>query len=61
MYQDKLKVSVRCKKHPKYNPVKQGQGGIKGGCIGCNEVYEVFKCVVNTRLAIIRIEGQQGE
>jgi hypothetical protein len=35
----KLKVSERvkakCERHPRYNPERDGRGGIKGGCSTC--------------------------
>jgi len=29
------RVSVKCERHPRYNPGKVGRGGIKGACSTC--------------------------
>ena len=29
------RIKGRCSRHPAYNPVKDEQGGIKGGCEEC--------------------------
>ena len=29
------RVSAKCIRHPRYNPQKDGRGGIHGGCSGC--------------------------
>jgi len=31
-----------CPKHKQYNPIKSGQGAIKGGCNKCNALYKVW-------------------
>ena len=40
----KLKVSERvkakCARHPRYNPERDGRGGIKGGCSTCFSLYD---------------------
>jgi hypothetical protein len=41
----KLKVSERvkakCDRHPRYNPERDGRGGIKGGCSTCFRLYDL--------------------
>ena len=48
----KLKVAERltakCSRHPRYNPEKDGRGGIKGGCIGCWALFDLHQ----SRLAL---------
>ena len=43
----KLKVSERvkakCDRHPRYNPEKDGRGGIKGGCSGCFALFDLHQ------------------
>ncbi len=31
-----------CPRHKQYNPIKSGQGAIKGGCPKCNALYKVW-------------------
>lgn len=31
----KINWKARCPKHPKYNPEKDGEAGLKGGCDKC--------------------------
>ena len=48
----KLKVSERltakCSRHPRYNPEREGRGGIKGGCSGCFALFDLYQ----SRLAL---------
>jgi hypothetical protein len=41
----KLKVAERvkgkCERHPRYNPERDGRGGIKGGCSACFSLYNL--------------------
>lgn len=37
-----LSISARCPKHPRYNPSKHGQGAIRGGCLHCNSLWEIY-------------------
>jgi hypothetical protein len=43
----KLKVSERvkakCEKHPRYNPERDGRGGIKSGCSTCFSLYDLHQ------------------
>ena len=43
----KLKLSERvtatCSRHPRYNPEKEGRGGIKGGCSGCYALFDLYQ------------------
>lgn len=38
----KYKIEFKCLKHPKYNPLKDGQNGIKGGCTQCSMIFEAY-------------------
>jgi hypothetical protein len=29
------RVKAKCERHPRYNPERDGRGGIKGGCSTC--------------------------
>ena len=43
----KLKVSERvkakCDRHPRYNPERDGRGGIKGGCSTCFSLFDLHQ------------------
>jgi hypothetical protein len=43
----KLKVSERvkakCDRHPRYNPEREGRGGIKGGCSTCFSLFDLHQ------------------
>ena len=43
----KLKVSERvkakCNRHPRYNPERDGRGGIKGGCSTCFSLFDLHQ------------------
>lgn len=43
----KLKVSERvkakCVRHPRYNPEREGRGGIKGGCSTCFSLFDLHQ------------------
>lgn len=43
MMQIKLRIKIKCNAHPKYNPDKDGEAGIRGGCGICASMLEVSK------------------
>lgn len=55
MYQDKVSFKVSCEKHRRYDPIKSGQGGIKGGCEMCGRIYDLFQYMSYTRFKIKNI------
>ena len=40
-----LKLSLKCHKHPGYNPTRSGLSKIKGGCEFCFALYRIAKDV----------------
>jgi hypothetical protein len=38
-----LKVSGSCPRHPRYDPEKTGEGGIKAGCGLCYSLLALFR------------------
>jgi hypothetical protein len=38
----KERVKAKCPRHPRYNPEKQGRGGIIGGCSTCNDLLDLL-------------------
>jgi hypothetical protein len=51
----KLKVSQRvkakCKRHPRYNPEREGRGGIKGGCSTCFSLFDLHQARLSPDVA----------
>jgi hypothetical protein len=38
----KIKFKGSCEKHPRYDPSADGEAGIKGGCLRCTTLLEVW-------------------
>jgi hypothetical protein len=36
------RVEIKCDKHPRYNPEKDGRGGIRGACTRCEFLFAIF-------------------
>ena len=41
-----LTVKYVCDKHPRYDPGRDGQAGIKGGCYRCVELFELYTALI---------------
>jgi len=37
------RVKAKCERHPRYNPERDGRGGIKGGCSTCFCLYDLYQ------------------
>ena len=35
-------VRVKCPRHPRYSPEREGAGAIRGGCRCCLTIYELY-------------------
>ena len=46
------RINGRCSRHPGYNPVKDAQGGIKGGCEECQALFRAYRAYLAFREAI---------
>jgi hypothetical protein len=46
----------RCSKHPRYNPEIDGLGGIRGGCIRCEMLLEIY----SHHASLVRLIRQFG-
>ncbi len=40
------RVKAKCERHPRYNPERDGRGGIKGGCATCFSPYDLHQARV---------------
>jgi hypothetical protein len=50
------RIRGRCPRHPAYNPVKDEQGGIKGGCEECYALFHAYRSYLALREAIVEFE-----
>jgi hypothetical protein len=50
------RIRGRCSRHPAYNPVKDEQGGIKGGCEECYALFHAYRAYLTFREAIVEFE-----
>ena len=50
------RIKGRCSRHPTYNPVKDEQGGIKGGCEECHALFRAYRAYLAFREAIKEFE-----
>ena len=41
-YKLKITERVKAKCHPRYNPERDGRGGIRGGCSTCFSLFDLF-------------------
>jgi hypothetical protein len=37
------RVKAKCSRHPRYNPVKDGRAGVRGGCSTCFSLYDLHQ------------------
>lgn len=42
-----LTVKYVCNEHKRYDPARDGQGGIRGGCTRCKELFELYITMIN--------------
>jgi hypothetical protein len=50
------KFSGRCARHKGYNPAVDGQGGIKGGCVRCGLLFEIWETSLKLNQLIRRFD-----
>ncbi len=54
------RVTAKCDRHPRYNPEKDGRGGIKGGCKGCYDLYDLHQARLKLDAAIHEFVRRAG-
>jgi hypothetical protein len=37
------RVKAKCERHPRYNPERDGRGGIRGGCSTCYSLFDLHQ------------------
>jgi hypothetical protein len=45
------RVKAKCNRHPRYNPERDGRGGIKGGCSTCFSLFDLHHARLSLDLA----------
>jgi hypothetical protein len=48
------RVKAKCERHPRYNPERDGRGGIKGGCSTCFSPFDLHQA----RLSLDAAHGE---
>ena len=54
----KLKLKAICAKHPRYNPERNGQAGIVGGCPVCSQIFSLYRAKLSVESAMRDFEYQ---
>jgi hypothetical protein len=49
MMHARLRLDLKCPKHPRYSPV-DGEGAIKAGCVACWELHDLFVRIESIKL-----------
>ena len=47
----------RCETHPRFNPARDGLGGIKGGCHTCHQMWRIWVAIEHAKGAAIYFDG----
>jgi hypothetical protein len=37
------RIKAKCERHPRYNPERDGRGGIRGGCSACFSLFDLHQ------------------
>src|SRR6516162_3123541 len=51
-------VRVKCPRHPRYNPEREGAGAIRGGCRYCLAMYELYAGKLAVERSLQALEQQ---
>ena len=53
-----LTLKLKCRSHPRYDPSTQGEAAIRGACVKCMGLLELYRAYLNIRMARF---GQEDE
>lgn len=56
----KFRIKMTCEKHPKYDPRKTGEAGIKGGCLECTRMYSISKIAAEMVRTAMKIDSEKS-
>ena len=51
-------VRVKCPRHPRYNPEREGAGAIRGGCRYCLAIYDLYAGKLAVERSLRALEQQ---
>ena len=51
-------VHVKCPRHPRYNPEREGAGAIRGGCRYCLAMYDLYAGKLAVERSLQALEQQ---
>src|SRR5262249_55155089 len=51
-------VRVKCPRHSRYNPERDGAGAIRGGCRYCQSIYELYASKLAAERSLQALEQQ---
>ena len=51
-------VHVKCPRHPRYNPEREGAGAIRGGCRYCLAIYDLYAGELAVERSLQALEQQ---
>jgi hypothetical protein len=51
----------RCARHKRYNPAVDGRGGIKGGCLRCSLLADIYEVSINLNSLIRRFDPRHDD
>ena len=58
MYKPRLRITLKCPRHPRYDPSKHGEGAIRGGCRDCSWIWALYRVVEEVQ---VRLENANAE
>jgi hypothetical protein len=53
-----LKLQLKCPTHPRYDPSTQGEAAIRGACVRCRGLLELYRAYLNIRTARFGLEEE---
>lgn len=61
MFKDKLVFKLGCAKHPRYSPLRDFVGGVKGGCQTCILLCEINDLAKAIRNKVLQVNKRNEE
>ena len=55
------KFKGRCAKHKRFNPAVDGRGGVKGGCLRCGLLTDIWEASLHLNLLIRRFDPNHDD
>jgi hypothetical protein len=49
------RIKAKCERHPRYNPEREGRGGIRGGCSACFSLFDLHQARLSLDAAPPRV------